>query len=183
MNFGTTVARQSRRLRRTPLRRASVRVVTRDVPDAFADAVVRARVAAVTLVTPWVSDDLAGCDAFDRILGWSTACEARVHLITRPPLHNEPHRRTLSAVLAAGGRVTVNPQLHAKILIAEFANGSRTAVVGSANLTAGAYSLLETALLVASSPTRRGPDVVDDLLTGPVLRFTNHRDSRDIRTI
>lgn len=183
MNFGNTVTRRTRRVSRSSLRRASVRVVTREVPDAFADVVVTARVDALTLVTPWVSDALGGCEAFDRILAWAVKCEARVHLITRPPVNNEPHQRAIGAVLAAGGRVTVNPGLHAKIFVAEFSNESRIAVVGSANLTAGSNDLLETALLVVSSPSRRAPDLVDDLLTGPVLRFMHHSDSRNLRSI
>lgn len=183
MNFGHTVTRHTRRVSRSSLRRASVRVLTREVPDAFADVVVSARVDALTLVTPWVSDALGGCEAFGRILAWAFTCEARVHLITRPPVNNEPHQRAVGAVLAAGGRVTVNPGLHAKIFVAEFANGSRTAVVGSANLTTGSNDLLETALMVASPPGRRAPDLVDDLLAGPVLRFMNHPDSHSIHSI
>lgn len=183
MNFGDTVTRRGRRVSRSPLRRAAVRVVMRDVPDAFADIALAAQIEAVTLVTPWVTDEEGGCEAFGRVLVWAVTCGARVHLLTRSPSNNEPHRRAIRAVLAAGGRVTTNPDLHAKVFIAEFRNGSRTAAVGSANFTAGSFDLLETSLIIVSPPARKGRDIVDDLLCGPVLRLMRHPDSRTVRTI
>jgi hypothetical protein len=183
MNFGYTGTRTTRRFSRSPLRRASVRAVSRGVPDAFADAVVGARMTALTLVTPWLSDAAGGCLAFDRIMNWAEECDARVRLLTRRPNSNEAHERAIQRVLSAGGHVTVNPRLHAKIFVSEFANGGRTAVIGSANLTAGSYDLLEASLLVSSGPTRHGPDLVDDLLRGPISQITHHADSANITVI
>jgi hypothetical protein len=189
MNFGATVTRRARRTRharrvgRSPLRRASVRVLVDDIPGAFADVVLAARIEALTIVTPWITDGAGGCEAFGRIFDWSVTCDARITLITRAPHNNEPHLRAIQALLSTGGRVFLNPDLHAKIFVAEFVSGSRAAVVGSSNLTAGSSDLLETALLVVSPPGPHGPDLVSDLLSGPVQRFSRHSESRQIRDL
>jgi hypothetical protein len=171
MSSGDTVPRRRlRRLPRQPIRDARVRVLTRNVPDAFADIATSAVVSRMVVLTPWITDEQGGCVAFGRLVSWSARCGAALQLITRPP-DNSAHMRAVHEVLNQdGGRVLYNRELHAKVFIAVFEDTRRVAVVGSSNLTAGSAQLLETAVMVHSprAQLRRGPDVIDDLLAGPV---------------
>jgi len=169
-----TVTRSSAR---QPLRDARARVVSRDANAAFANVVLGTHLRALTLVTPWVTDQQGGCEAFGRLLDWANRCRATVNLITRPTA-SEPHGRAANLVLAAGGRVTYNEALHAKIYVAQFSDGRRVALVGSANLTAASVDLLESAILIQSPARRRGPDLIDDLFAVPVRRILSDPRSR-----
>jgi phosphatidylserine/phosphatidylglycerophosphate/cardiolipin synthase-like enzyme len=141
-----------------PPREAQVRVVTGALSAAFAAEASRSRPHCLWIVSPWLSDD-AGGDAFEKLVALAKRRRLMLRLVTRPAT-NKRHEAAIEIVRRLPkNRVRLHESLHAKLYIAESRTGG-VAVIGSANLTAGADRLAELGLIIRGKGRSR---VIQDL--------------------
>lgn len=139
------------------VRRATVQVVWGDVIARFVAAALRSKPTHICLVSPWLSEN---DDAqVSVLLTHARRNRAEVTLVTRP-MAVAPESLAALVDRQHGARVLISNHLHAKLYVCQEGDGRGVAMIGSANLTAGAVRLAEIGLLVRPLV---GSRIIDDL--------------------
>ncbi len=150
MSFATTVHRGRRPSKPTtgflPARRATAEPVWGDILGRFTSAALRARPTRICLVSPWITETDHG--RLRLLVRHADAQDAELIVVSRPPSTRPAEQAIELARSARSHRVLVSDALHAKMYIAQEADGRGVALVGSANMTAGGTRLAEVGVLL-----------------------------------